>query len=182
MTLGVFVTDQIYQGEEFSAGDLLIGDNYRLDPHVIGVAASAAALTGMTSGLGHTLGLTVYQHRELGIIVTGFVLQGLVCWLLIPELGQMGGAVASMSTAIFIWLARLWTIYRRFGIVPVSATALIPFILACVLAFVVYHTTSGFDRTLVSTAFSCILSGGGYLLLMIGFRGLRPRAGLFATE
>jgi O-antigen/teichoic acid export membrane protein len=163
--------------------DLLIGDSYRLDWRVVGVAASSAALMGMTNGLGYTLGMTGYQNRELGIAVAGFVTQAITCWALIPWLGQFGAALSSITTIVFIWLIRLWTIHRLFGIAPVTVSAFLPFILASVLAFGVYHAvTSTVSSTLVSTAAACSIVVTIYVASAMAWIRMSPKADQFRTE
>jgi hypothetical protein len=122
------------------------------------------------NGLGNTLGMTGRQTRELGIIVAGFTLQSFMGWILVPRLGQMGAAMASFVTVVFICLARLWVIYRQFGIVPVALSAFFPIILACAIAFSIYHALlSKFDRTIVATAFECFAVAAVYAACVIIF-------------
>jgi O-antigen/teichoic acid export membrane protein len=138
--------------------DLLVGQSYALDWRVLTVAGCSAVLLGVTHGLGHTLGMSGYQKQELGIIVAGFIVQSIGCWFLVPWGGQMGAATASLATVLFIWLARVWTIKRFFGIVPVTVSAFYPLIGACVLASGIYHAFALlFDRGLLSTAVACFL-------------------------
>jgi O-antigen/teichoic acid export membrane protein len=117
--------------------------------------------------------MTGYQNHELGIIVAGFVLQSIACWVLIPWAGQMGAATASMLAIIFVWLARLWIIKRLFGIVPITMRAFYPFVVACVLAFGVHQSlTSAFDPSVLSTVIACVAVIGMYVAVTVTFTGL----------
>jgi O-antigen/teichoic acid export membrane protein len=156
--------------------DLLIGDSYRLDWRVICTAASTAALGGLMNGLGHMLGMTGHQRRELGIIAAGFALQAVMGWILIPRMGQTGAAITSFVTVVFIWLARLWTIHLQFGITPVAVSAFLPFGAASLLAFGVYQATSQLDRAIVPTAISCLAVVGAYWLSVLTIKGVLGNA------
>jgi O-antigen/teichoic acid export membrane protein len=161
--------------------DLLIGEGYNLDWRVIGVAATSAAWAAVTNGLGHTLGMTGYQMRELGIIVAGFAIQSIGGWILIPQIGQMGAALTSLGTVFFIWIARLWTIRRRFDITPITASVVLPFAVACAVAGGVYQIISEFDVTLIATAVSCFASVIGYSCFVLAFRSQLRNAGFFSN-
>jgi O-antigen/teichoic acid export membrane protein len=152
--------------------DLLVGRSYTLDWRVLTVAGCSAAMLGITHGLGHTLGMTGYQKRELGIIVASFIVQSIGCWVLVPSGGQMGAAIASLVTVLFIWLARVWAIKRFFGIVPVTVSTFYPLIVAFLLAFGVYQAFAFlFDRTVSSTAVACLVVFALYGALIAIFRG-----------
>jgi O-antigen/teichoic acid export membrane protein len=143
--------------------DLLIGDSYGLDWRVIVLAATSAALISVTDNLGHTLGMTGHHHREFSIIVVGFVVQSVACLALIPDFGQVGAAAASLITAIVIWLARLWTINRLFGILIGTGKAVYPFAMALSLGLLISIAGSSLvERTLTATAVSCVLFLGFY--------------------
>jgi len=106
--------------------DLVLGPSFAVDARVVALVAGRMFLQTIFGYSGFALSMTGWHVRETVLLGCGFLLSVLLCAVLIPLFGQLGAALASLTTLSMINLVRYAVVRSMFRIriigMPVATT------------------------------------------------------------
>jgi O-antigen/teichoic acid export membrane protein len=102
----------------------VFGASFTIPASVIGVLALGQSVQALFGPAGWALSMTGRHLLELKILVTGLVLSFLLCFFMVPRMGQFGAAVAICSAITATNLLRLLCIRRTLHALPYDLTLL----------------------------------------------------------
>ncbi|SEG59962.1 oligosaccharide flippase family protein [Bosea lathyri] len=114
--------------------DLLLGPTYQITGSVFIVAALTQWLMTVTHYSSVALSMTGRHMTELFNNLLALAVQLLACALLVPYLGMLGAALATLSTILILTVIRQIQIIRVVGILLVDWKLLYPLLISAVVA------------------------------------------------
>lgn len=148
--------------------DLLFGPSFHFSPIVCLFLPLGQVIAATLAPTGYALSMTGRHRQETFILLAGAVLMLGCCSVLIPVYGQIGAAVSVCITFFFTNVIRYVYVSRVLGAIPGSLMDFIPPLCAVCLALMARWLGDVFgERTILTTAFSCIGYATAYLAVIM---------------
>jgi O-antigen/teichoic acid export membrane protein len=145
--------------------DLVLGPSFTVEAPVVALVSARIFLQTIFGYSGFALSMTGWHSRETLLLGCGFLLSLILCWVLIPPLGQLGAALASFSTMSAINFARYAVVLKVFRIRIIGISVAVTTALAIATAGAVWLLLRPIDnRTLAFT----VLEAAIFLMLFAG--------------
>jgi O-antigen/teichoic acid export membrane protein len=103
---------------------LLFGPSFAMSASVIAWLAAGQFMLALLGSMGWSLSMTNRHYQELGILVAGLVLAGVLCMIVVPRHGQLGAAIATFVAIAFVSVIRLLWACRVMRGIPFDAKLL----------------------------------------------------------
>jgi O-antigen/teichoic acid export membrane protein len=152
--------------------DLVLGHTFAVDARVVALVAARMFLQTIFGYSGFALSMTGWHVRETMLLGCGFLLSLIGCSLLVPLFGQLGAALASLTTMSMINFVRYAIVLRMFRIRIIGMPVATATALAVATAGIVWLLLRPIDtRTLLFTVFEgavflTFFSGAAWILLI----------------
>lgn len=106
----------------------LFGPSFAASQAVVGWLAASQFIFVVFGPSGWALSMTGKHLLELKILSAGLVIATLLCWVAVPEFGQLGASIATCISMATINLARILFVRRSIGAFPfgVDIFAMVP--------------------------------------------------------
>jgi O-antigen/teichoic acid export membrane protein len=97
---------------------LLFGSSFAASQAVVSWLAAGQFIAIMLGPSGWALSMTGKHLLELKILLAGLVIATVLCWFAVPAFGQLGAAVATCASVVFVNLARVLCVRHSTGAFP----------------------------------------------------------------
>lgn len=152
-----------------SMGDTVIGlfgRDYSVAPGVLIALIYAQVISAVTSSCGYTLSMTGRHNQELRLLTIGLIVNAGLNLLLIPSLGMLGAALASLSAIAIANMLRICFIFKIYNVSPIGADVLRPITIAIACFAPIYLLIINLSNPPSPLAMAGFMAG--YLTLYVG--------------